>query len=239
MEADPTYDTATLHPDGTTTVRQSFDTYNEALVSLTAGQVILYGDTIIKMDSGIVVTKPTTESVLTIIYADQNFKKEETYVINDTELEYVESTENYVKIKVAGNPGFIKHENSNLLPWATVKDNRSYYSTRNGVLTHSIYSNKTRTFSSYQAGKAPAFLNDGERYYSWNGSHFLDRNGAQVGTGYQYFQFLSARSKTQYTAEDIDAYILTMLQSLEVDYPNDPTYHNAAEKVNSLVSGHF
>ena len=77
---------------------------------MTAGQVILYDDAIIKMDSGIVVTKPTIESVLTIIYSDQNFKNEATYVINDTELEYVESTDSYVKIKVAGNPGFIKHE---------------------------------------------------------------------------------------------------------------------------------
>ncbi|MEK4711876.1 glucosaminidase domain-containing protein [Sporosarcina sp. FSL K6-5500] len=239
VEADPTYDTATLRSDGSTTISKSFATYNEAIAALTVGQVILYDDAIIKMDSGIVVTKPTVDSVLTIIYSDQNFRNEATYVIDDTELEYVESTDRYVKVKVAGNLGFIKHANGTLLPWTTVKDKRSYYSTRNGILTHSIYSNKTGTFSSYQAGNTPSFMNDGERYYSWDGSHFFDSNGTQVGTGYQYFQFLPARSKTNYTAEEIDAYILTTLKSLEADYPNDPTYRNAAEKSKLIGLGAF
>jgi len=238
-EADPTYDTATLNPDGSTTISKSFATYNEAIAALTAGQVILYDDAIIKMDSGIVVTKPTVDSVLTIIYSDQKFKNEATYVIDDTELEYVESTDSYVKIKAAGNPGFIKHANSSLLPSQTVKDKRSYYSSRNGILTHSTYSNTSGTFSSYQAGKSPSFMIDGERYYSWNGSHFFNSNGAQVGTGYQYFQFLPARSKTHYTAEEIDAYILTTLKSLEADYPNDPTYRNASEKSKLIGLGTF
>lgn len=71
---------------------------------------------------------------------------------------------------------------------------------------------------------------DGERYYSWDGIHFTDRNGSHVGTGYQYFQFLPARSKTHYTAEEIDTYIMHTLQSLETDYPNNPTYKNASTK---------
>ena len=78
---------------------------------------------------------------------------------------------------------------------------------------------KAGTFASYQAGKAPSFMKDGERYYSWNGIDFFDSNGTEVGTGYQYFQFLPARSKTQYTAEEIDAYILKTLKSLGSQLP--------------------
>lgn len=154
IESPPTYDTATLHPDGSTTVSKSFDTYAEAIAALTAGQVILYDNAILKMNSGIVVTKPTKESSITIIYSDSTLRQQETYVSQDTELEYVESTDTYVKINLAGKPGYIKHANSNLLPWLAVKG-RSYYSALNGILTHSIYSNKNRYFFIVSSWKSP------------------------------------------------------------------------------------
>ena len=63
-----TFDTATIQADGTTKLLKKYKTYDEALAVLKGEQAILYGDSIIKMPSGIVVTKPTLASSLTNIY---------------------------------------------------------------------------------------------------------------------------------------------------------------------------
>lgn len=233
-----TYDTATIQADGTTKVVKKFKSYSEALAGLKDGQVIQYGTSILKMPSGIVVTKPTVASSLTEIYpSSSNLKTGAfTYVSADTELEYVSSTDEYVEIKVAGKKGFIKHENSILMPWKAVKE-RSYYSVSGGVLTHSIYLNQGKRYVSYQAGKAPSFLEAGKRYYSWDGINFFNTAGTKVGTGYQYFQYLPARSKTNYTAAEIDAYIVNMLKQLEKDNPK--SYPNALEKSKLVGLGSY
>lgn len=224
-----TYDVVNVLANGTTAITSSFNTYGQAVANKRADQAIQFDGVIITMLAGIVVTKQAGASSLTIIYEHPNFRTNQTYVPADTELEYVSSTDAYVEIKLAGKTGFIQHENSTLKPWAAVKD-RSYYSTRNGVLTHSIYSNRTGTFSSYQAGVSPSFMTDDVRYYSWDGFNFTDANGARVGTAYQYFQFLPVRSETHYSAAEIDAYIMLMLRSLEKDYPGNKTYQNASTK---------
>lgn len=235
-EAIQTYDVVNISGDGTTTIANSFNTYAQAVASKRADQAIQFGGSIITMPSGIVVTKPTATSSLTIIYNQSSFRTSRTYVPADTELEYVSSTDTYVEIKLAGKTGFIKHENSTLKPWAAVKE-RSYYSTSRGVLTHFIYSNSTGNYSSYQAGKAPSFMTDGVRYYSWDGFNFTNANGSKVGTAHQYFQFLPVRSKTQYTAAEIDTYIMSMLRNLELNYPGNKTYQNASTKSKLIGMG--
>lgn len=233
-----TYDVMTIHPDGSLSIAKSFPTYAQAVANLEAGQAIQFGDSIVKMPDGIVVTKPTTASSLTNIYPNESFRAADTYVPDDTELEYVDSTDTYVKVKIAGKTGFIKHENSELIPMEAVR-NRSFYTTNNGVLTHSIYSNKSGSFASYQAGKAPAFMTDGVEYYSWDSINFHTADGEKVGAAYQYFQFLPARSKTHYTANEIDTYIVNMLKDLETRYPNSSTYQNASKRSKLLGLGSY
>ena len=233
-----TYDTATIQNDGSTVVSKTFKTYEESLAALGTGQVIKYGESIIQMPSGIVVTKPTVASSLTNIYSTKDLVTAITYVTSDIELEYVSSTDKYVEIKVAGKKGFIKHENAILMPWKAVKE-RSYYTVSGGILTHSIYLNRTGKYVHYQAGGAPSFMNAGARYYSWDGINFLTAGGTVAGTGYQYFQYLPARSATDYTAEEIDTYIVELLESLERDNPNNKTYENASEKSKLIGLGSY
>lgn len=234
--APPPYDVATIQPDGSTSILYTYRTFEEANSILVANQVILQAGKIIKMPDGLVVTKPTKQSSLTIIYADKQLKRQETYVPADTELTYIDSTEMYVEVNVAGISRFIKHENSLLIPKETVQ-NRSYYYRSDDALYHSIYSQSTKQFATYHAGAAPSFMQTGEQYYSTDGSHFTAKNGKDAGIAYQYFQYLPIRSVTPYTAEEIDAYIIDQLKWLEAQNPNSPIYQNAATKSKLLGIG--
>lgn len=230
------FSTAVVQANGSATVVKKFATYQEALSALKAGQVIQYGTTIINMPSGIVITKPTTASSLTNIYTAADFKSAYTYVSADTELEYVSSTDKYVEIKIAGKKGYIKHENSLLMPWSLVKE-RSYYTVTGGELAHYIYSHSQKKYVSYIAGKAPQFMKTGTKYYSWDGINFT--NGNQNEVAYQYFQYLPARTVSQYTAEEIDLYIERMLKDLESKANLNPLYKDATQKSKLVGLGKY
>jgi len=238
IEKPVTYNVVNLQQDGTTLVVKSYYTYAEAADNLQTNQAIHYNGSLIKIPGGMVVTKAASGSSLTIIYADKQLKKEITYVPANTEILYVDSTDTYVEVNVAGTIRYIKQANSNLIPWSALKG-RSYYSISNGNLVHSIYSPSARTYSAYQVGAAPNFLTASQQYYSVDGIHFTDANGQSIGTSYPYFQFLPARTKTNYTAVEIDTYIISILQKLERDNPNNSIYQQASQKSKLIGVGTF
>lgn len=209
-----TYDLANVQTDGTVSIVRKFNSFGEAASQMTKNQAVLKSGMVVHMPSGLVSTKSANGSSLTILHSDKLLKKEVTYVPADTELLYVDSTDAYVEVELAGDNYYIKHDNSRLLPGQTIKK-RSYYYTANGSLYHSIYSHNAGTTGVYEAGMAPRFMQDGVHYYSTDGSHFTNATGQQVGIAHQYFQYLPMRSKTNYTSEELDAYILARLQQLE------------------------
>ena len=100
----------------------------------------------------------------------------------------------------------------------------SYYTVRNGRLLHSISMNLNNDDASSRLGigKAPSYLAEDEIYYSYDGHYFYDnyevmlddyrnnnRNNAlnKNAPYYSYFQFLPFRSKTNYTAAELDSVI--------------------------------
>lgn len=238
IEALGTYDIVNISSNGTTSLVKTYDTYEKALTNLKTNQGIQYKGSLIKMPSGMVITNANTTSVLTNIYSDKQLTKPVTYVISNTELLYIDSTDMYVEVNVAGKSMYISQENSNLIPMNALTG-RSYYSVSNGELVHSIYSTSNNTYSSYQIGMAPDFMTSGQKYYSVDGTHYTNSSGQEVGTSYPYFEYLSARSKTNYTAEEIDAYIIAMLQKLESDYPNNVLYQQAAQKSKLIGLGSY
>lgn len=240
-DTDPqlTYDVATVNASSEISVVKKYKTYEEAARNTSSNQVIVYGDSILKMSKGLVVTVPTLTQSITIIYPTPELKGSGvTYVPANTELQYINSTDNYVEVNFAGITGFIKHEYSLLKPQITLAG-QSYYKVQNGILSHYIYSHTTGRYSNYSIGEAPTFLNEGTTYISWDGVHFETKTGSAVGTSYPYFQFLPARTVSKYTAEEIDAYILTKLQELEQAYPNDKTYNQASTKSKLLNLGSY
>ncbi|MFJ6210751.1 S-layer homology domain-containing protein [Lysinibacillus sp. NPDC092081] len=188
---------------------QGFSTFEAAEKAVTKNtQVIVQSDKIVKMSSGYVVTN--------------NYVALKSETINDavavaanTEMEYLSSDATQVKVRLAGQVGYLKHADVTLIPFSMSKG-RSYYSNENGEIKHTLYDYNTNKYSSsYIFGKAPSFMKPGEKYYSWNGIYFTNGNGSSNGEAYNYYQFLPARAQTQYTAQELDAYIMNKLTEIE------------------------
>lgn len=220
------YQVATIGTDGTLTYRVgTFDSFDSAksVITNTNTQVVTLNQQIVKMGSGLVYSKPDVGRALTMIYSDSGLTKNVTYVTGQQEMKYLESTGSYVKVNIAGMTAYVKHAEVSLIPIQQVKG-RNYYSTNNARdLIHSIYNPLTKTSVSYSMGLAPSFMVAGAKYYSWDASEFTNANGAVVGTAKQYFNYLPARTKTNYTAEELDSFIDYILADKQGLYSSNPT----------------
>jgi beta-N-acetylglucosaminidase len=228
------YKIATIDSNGELVPGKSYMTFEEANNAITSSnQVVTLNDQIVKMSTGLVISRPPVGSALTYIYNDSGFKNNTTYLPAQQEMKYIDSTDGYVKANLAGKTVYLKHTEVYLLPLQQV-EGRNYYSVNSvGDLIHSIYSHVTNTYASYSMGKAPAFLTAGNKYYSWDGGVFYNTTGQAVGTAYQYFNYLPARTKTNYTAAELNRFIDNKLTELENLYKNNPVtfvrYKDAAQ----------
>ncbi|WP_071393462.1 S-layer homology domain-containing protein [Bacillus tuaregi] len=239
--ASPEYNIATIDSNQNLipgqTVYSSLAEANNAISS--PEQVITRNDKVVKMTAGLVYSKPPFGSQLTNIYKDQNFTSSMTYVNANQEMEYLESTDDYVKISIAGTIAYVKHREVSLIPTQQVKGKSYYEVDQAGNLLHRIYNPADNTYeSAYISGKAPTFLTAGARYYSQDGGVFTDANGQEVGTAYPYFNYLPARTVTNYTGEEFNQYIQSRLAEVEALYNSDPkTYKDFkdATKISKII----
>ncbi|WP_338751923.1 S-layer homology domain-containing protein [Bacillus sp. FJAT-52991] len=198
---------------------KSFEEAKRAMTSqkkevVTLNQKIIY----MKENSGLVYAKPKSASTVNL-YTDPSFKNAKTYVSSSatygtTELKYVTSTDKYVKVQLGGEDYYMKPTDTLLVPFEGAKG-RSYYKNVNGELVHYLYNYDKKNYGSYSAGVAPSFMRSNQKYYSFDGANFYNEQGKKVGTAYQYFQFLSARTTTNYTAAQLDSYIKKVLAEKE------------------------
>ncbi|WP_167562122.1 S-layer homology domain-containing protein [Rossellomorea vietnamensis] len=191
-------------------INRNYDTFEKAESSITNpnNQVVLLGDKVVKMSSGVVVGSYPASSY-TVVY-NESMNKQLTYVSNafQSEMKYLGSDSEKIKVQVADTVGYVKHENVTLIPEA-LTTGRSYYYVEDGNLIHTIYYPTTKIYKSpYAVGKAPAFMSTGQKYYSWNGHTYTNESGKVVGESYPYFNRISVRTKTSYTAEELNQYIL-------------------------------
>ena len=94
----------------------------------------------------------------------------------------------------------------------------SYYANEGGTLVHYITKNVTidRNYSKIIVGLAPEWMQQGYKYYSYDGIYFynswqnirVNGNGAinENSPFYNYYQYLSLRSSSNYTAQTLDNY---------------------------------
>ena len=139
------------------------------------------------------------------------------------------------KVQVAGYTGWINKDISLqeydmiIVPLNNVK-NPSYYENVDGELYHWISTDITTAGkgSKRSIGVAPSFMTTGVKYYSYDGNYFYtdlntlisdlkagNKNNA-VNSGeayYSYFQYLPFRSKTIYTASQLDSFIASQTTS--------------------------
>lgn len=201
--------------------KSSFPTLTEARAAMAnADQVVTLNNRIIEMKSGFAVTNKY------IPYRSQTIN-DQLAVAENTELEFISSDGVNAKVSLSGQIGTVSLNDVTLYPFSLAKG-RAYYANVNGELTHYLYKHSANQYyASYTIGKAPDFMKPGERYYSWNGMNFT--GGGTTAEAYNYYQFLPARTKTNYTAAELDAYIMTMLRSLDA---NGGIWVNGAQQKN-------
>lgn len=186
-----------------------YETFEQAetAMSTATNEVIVQGTKVVKMKAGIVATK--AYSIMNNTNLDEIVG-----VASNSELKYLDADANQVKVQIADTIGYLSQDSVTLIPTQMLQG-RSYYEVRDGELFHRIFNHTTAKYVEYKFGVAPSFLQEEQKYYSWNGDTFLTENGNVVGESYQYFNVLSIRSKSNYTAEELNSYVAA-------NYPTSP-----------------
>ena len=134
-----------------------------------------------------------------------------------------------VKFILGGVIGWVNSSEVQVLTYSEIENkNHSYYKNENGILKHYIYPNMNKdSHSTLTIGYSPDYLIEGNKYYSYDGHYFYDAsneekflsmlNDYNAGTRknslnvnnpyYNYFQYLPLRSKSNYTADDLNTII--------------------------------
>lgn len=149
----------------------------------------------------------------------------------------IEESGKSAKIQVGGYTGWVNKDTASgnfdleIVPLNQVK-NPSYYISEGGVLYHFISRNLKANFntngSKIAIGVAPSYMVSGRVYLSYDGKYFYDGSNIQNGLNtlindlkvghnnnsinsnnphYNYYQYLPFRSKTIYSASQINSFI--------------------------------
>lgn len=141
--------------------------------------------------------------------------------------------------------------------------NPSYYIAKNGILYHYISSDliAKQGTSGFEimVGSAPTFMKNGVKYLSYDGNYFYDGSNIQNGLNnlindlkaghknnsvnngnpfYNYYQYLPFRSKTVYSASDLDKFINANTDSTSKLRGLGQAFKDAEEKygVNAILA---
>lgn len=135
----------------------------------------------------------------TTLYKNPNFSSdpENSYVNGRAEMEYVKSSEDNIEVRVAGETYYIAHSDAAFVP-APYYERTSYYENVGGDLYHRLYLNGIE--ASYNYGKAPDNMEEGEKVESVDGNTFK-------GKTYSFFNDLNLRKQSHYNAEQLNQYL--------------------------------
>ena len=134
-----------------------------------------------------------------------------------------------IRFMLAGVTGTVKESEVQVLDYSSVADNVSYYKVSGGKLIHYISYNLNKSpSSSINNGPAPSYLNEGTKYYSYDGHYFYTdyktmlsdyqngSNGALAVNAepfYNHFQFLDMNSSTNYTGDELNSILRSKISS--------------------------
>lgn len=195
----------------------TYKTYDAALNAYnntTGAEAILYFDDIIKIKRGLAYAANTVVNT-TSIYKDPQFKTRLTYVEEGREMHYVGSGPDYVIVRIGGTQGYVSHQTADLTPQDLITGRDYYYVSKYGTLSHYLYNHITKQTGSYSIAPKAPFMSNETTYYSNDGVNYTTATGAVAGEYYPYFQWQSVRTKSNYTAQELDNLIMTRLQELE------------------------
>lgn len=216
--------------DGNIEIIGTFMSREEAEAVMTDETVLFdYDEAIVIPDGqGLVIT---TNQGITRLYRDDALTDAATYVAGSSELRLLEKTASYIKVLAANEVFYIEPDDVTYVPFYM---ERTHYTVEDGQLVFHVRHYRYDYTSSFAVSDAPSFLKEGKRYYSDDGHTFYDEEGEHVGDEPTYFQFLSMRSTTSYSAEQLDAYIVEMLEERQ---QQGGQYADAATKSKLLGLG--
>ncbi len=224
-----------INSDGTTRVIDQAQTYIVAKASYDAHMAntnniqIRQGETIWKMKYGVLLFQTSDTCDYNVTFqtdAGQGY----TNGCYGIDAAYTGSqTTGYLDFYLSGVYGSTTAENVAMLPIETA-GNVSNYRVEEGKLYHQIKTNMEHSYYSsiIYLGDAPAYLEDEQEYYSYDGHYFYPSGGDFSGFHemcddlaershahainvdepfYQYYQYLSHRTTTNYSEEELRQYI--------------------------------
>ncbi|RNF39982.1 S-layer homology domain-containing protein [Planococcus salinus] len=210
----------------------------ESFKSTPSAQAIYKGDEVIRIKSGLAYGDRVLNGVkqVTTIYYDTEFKKQATYVEHGRELRYIDANDRFVKVQAGGTIGYVKQSEVDFVPYELI-NNRDYYMVNQwGTLYHYQYNYVNKTLASHSIGPAPAEMTPNEKYYSHDGAHFNNAAGHLQVVHYPYFQYQSVRTKTSYTAAELDRFVMDRLKSLN---SSSGTYRDAVNRSKLIGKGKY
>lgn len=201
-----------------------YATLAQAEADMTPDSVLYDGNTAIRIPDGqgLLITAAEGTTTLYRNYENGAFQDAATYVSPNAELRLIQRGEQAIKVSLANEQFYIEHGAHTYVPFYT---ERTHYSVDKGQLYFHVMNYEIGNLSTFALGKAPSFMAPSSKYYSEDGYTFYDARNEFVGHYAPYFQFLSLRSTTHYTAEELDRYIVSMLQERE---QQGGQYENAA-----------
>ncbi|GKW45373.1 S-layer homology domain-containing protein [Planococcus sp. NCCP-2050] len=208
----------------------------DSFKTVDSAKAIYRGNEIIRVKSGLAFGDRVLNGVkqVTTIYLDTAFKTQATYVEHGREIRYIDSNADFVKVQVGGTIGYAKHSEVDFVPSELIKDRDYYIVSQWGTLSHYQYNYVNKQGSSYSIGPAPSAMKQGVKYYSHDGVHFTA--GSSKVTHYPYFQYQSVRTKTNYSAAELDKYIMNRLTALN---SSSGTYKDAVTKSKLIGKGKY
>lgn len=171
-----------------------------------------------------------------------------------TDAVYLGSSNGKVKFKLAGVTAWVDASYVKLHAFRSSYQ-LSYYYVKNGKFYHAISTNlyATSPASIQRIGNAPSYLKEGVTYYSYDGHYFYE-NHHTMATDYQnnvyfnsvnpskpyynYYQYVSMRTKSGFTGEQIDQRLQTGFYQAGSKLENAGDYFVDAEKygTNALLT---
>ncbi len=217
---------------------KTYATYQEAKVDMKANHVgisYVYGTSQSNViDERLVYVKngigyANVVQGIVNVYENDNFTNALAYQESGREFAILDQTEKAIKVQVGDVVGYAKTEEVGLLPDALVSERDHYVVNTNGELVHKTQNYIRNNSAAYIVGAAPATLQSGKTYYSRDGVRFYSDPELKnfVTEHYPYFQYLSVRTPTTYTAEELNKFIMDALKDRE---SLNPRYKDATKK---------
>ncbi len=214
------YYTKIARSDGTfSSVIGSYSTLSQAITAMNnnsdPNMVVmsnskLYGG-VVAMKDGIASAMVASNATM-LLYASGG-STADTYIPSAHTLYYYSTTsEARAKVGISGYIGEADLSQLMLIPRAHVRGQSYYFVDGDNDIMHKICridSNRIVTYQTYTYLKAPSFMTQGVNYYSLDGKTFYSdpQLTRPVGTVKHYYNMLPVRSKTNYTAAELNYYM--------------------------------